>query len=157
MRISDWSSDVCSSDLRSYDEGGQQLPWTLLQAAFTCFNAANIGSIGYAFLTIGAANMIAAFGSPEQKRRFMQPMFEGRFFGTMCLSEPQAGSGLAAIRTRATPVSNSPVSSNAPGVAGSLGSAYRISGSKMWISAGEHELTENIVHMVLAQIGRAHV
>src|SRR3546814_1843137 len=102
MRISDWSSDVCSSDLRSYDEGGQQLPWTLLQAAFTCFNAANIGSIGYAFLTIGAANMIAAFGSPEQKRRFMQPMFEGRFFGTMCLSEPQAGSGLADIRTRAT-------------------------------------------------------
>src|SRR3546814_10903296 len=101
MRISDWSSDVCSSDLRSYDEGGQQLPWTLLQAAFTCFNAANIGSIGYAFLTIGAANMIAAFGSPEQKRRFMQPMFEGRFFGTMCLSEPQAGSGLADIRTRA--------------------------------------------------------
>src|SRR3546814_3058235 len=60
--------------------------------------------------------MIAAFGSPEQKRRFMQPMFEGRFFGTMCLSEPQAGSGLADIRTRATPVSNSPVSSNAPGV-----------------------------------------
>src|SRR3546814_18012474 len=66
---------------RSYDEGGQQLPWTLLQAAFTCFNAANIGSIGSAFLTIGAANMLAAFGSPEQKQPFMQPMVEGRFFG----------------------------------------------------------------------------
>jgi len=136
---------------RSYDEGGQQLPWALLQAAFTCFNAANIGSVGYAFLTIGAANMIGAFGSPEQKRRFMQPMFEGRFFGTMCLSEPQAGSGLADIRTRATPVSNS----SDPGVDGSLGSAFRISGSKMWISAGEHELTENIVHMVLGRIDGA--
>jgi butyryl-CoA dehydrogenase len=137
---------------RSYDEGGQQLPWTVLQAAFTCFNAANIGSIGYAFLTIGAANMIAAFGSPEQKRRFMRPMFEGRFFGTMCLSEPQAGSGLADIRTRATPVSNGPVGGQEPGIDGSLGPAYRISGSKMWISAGEHELTGNIVHMVLARI-----
>src|SRR3546814_19044146 len=59
------------------------------------------------------------------------------------------------LRTRATPVSNSPVSSNAPGVDGSLGSAYRISGSKMWISAGEHELTENIVHMVMARIAGA--
>ncbi|WP_370153919.1 acyl-CoA dehydrogenase [Ferrovibrio sp.] len=133
---------------RSYDEGGQQLPWAVLQAAFTCFNAANIGSIGYAFLTIGAANMIGAFGSPEQKARFMQPMFEGRFFGTMCLSEPQAGSGLADIRTKAAPVSNAAEA----GIEGSLGAAYRISGSKMWISAGEHELTENIVHMVLARI-----
>lgn len=136
---------------RSYDEGGQQLPWTVLQAAFTCFNAANIGSIGYAFLTIGAANLIGAFGNPEQKRRFMQPMLEGRFFGTMALSEPQAGSGLADIRTRATPLGNS----EAAGVDGTPGPAYRISGSKMWISAGDHELTENIVHMVLARIDGA--
>lgn len=133
---------------RPYDEGGQQLPWSVMQGCFACFNAANISSIGYAFLTIGAANLIGAFGSAEQKRRFMVPMLAGRFFGTMALSEPQAGSGLADLRTRATPVSNS----TEPGVDGSLGPAFRIRGSKMWISGGDHELTENIVHMVLARI-----
>lgn len=136
---------------RDYDEGGQQLPNAVMQACFACFQAANVGTAGYPFLTIAAANLIGAFGNDEQKRRFMGPMFEGRFFGTMCLSEPQAGSGLADIRTRATPISNS----DDPGVDGSLGPAYRIQGNKMWISGGEHELTENIVHLVLAKIDGA--
>jgi len=122
---------------RSYDEGGQQLPWSVMQGCFTCFNAANIGSVGYAFLTIGASNLIGAFGSPEQKQRYLAPMLEGRFFGTMCLSEPQAGSGLADIRTRAMPQPDG---------------SYAIQGSKMWISGGEHELADNIVHLVLAKI-----
>ena len=130
---------------RDYDEGGQQLPNAVTQACFACFQAANVGTSGYPFLTVAAANLIGAFGSKEQKRRFMQPMLEGRFFGTMCLSEPQAGSGLADIRTRATPLSN----------ADEAGAAYRIHGSKMWISGGEHELTENIVHLVLARIDGA--
>ncbi len=125
---------------RPYDEGGQQLPWSLLQGCFACFNAANVASTGYAFLTIGAANLIGAFGNADQKARYMAPMLSGRFFGTMCLSEPQAGSGLADIRSRATPLADG---------------SYRISGSKMWISGGEHELSENIVHLVLARIDGA--
>ena len=117
--------------------GGLQLPWTVVQACFTFFQAANVATAAYPFLTIGAANLIDAFGSPEQKDRFMQPMLTGRFFGTMALSEPQAGSSLADIRTKAVP--------NADG-------SYSITGTKQWISAGEHELSENIVHMVLAKI-----
>lgn len=122
---------------RAYDEGGQQLPTTVMQACFTCFNAANVGTAGYPFLTIGAANLIGAFGTEQQKQTYMQPMLAGRFFGTMCLSEPQAGSGLADLRTRAVPQADG---------------TYRIHGTKMWISGGEQPISENIVHLVLARI-----
>jgi len=117
--------------------GGLQLPWTVVQACFTFFQAANIATAAYPFLTIGAANLIDAFGTEAQKQRFLGPMLAGRFFGTMALSEPQAGSSLADIRTTATP--------NDDG-------SFAITGTKQWISAGEHELSENIVHMVLARI-----
>lgn len=137
---------------RDYDEGGQQMPNVVTQACFSCFQAANVGTAAYPFLTIAAANLLGAFASEEQKRRYMMPMLEGRFFGTMCLSEPQAGSGLADIRTRATPLSNVDAGS---ALQGSLGPAYRIRGNKMWISGGEHDLTENIVHLVLAKIDGA--
>jgi len=119
------------------ERGGLQLPWTVLQAAFTFFQATNIATSAYPFLTIGAANLIDAFGTDAQKNLYMQPMLTGRFFGTMALSEPQAGSSLADIRTSAAP--------NPDG-------SYSITGTKQWISAGEHELSENIVHMVLARI-----
>ncbi len=125
---------------RSYDEGGQQLPFTLYQACLACFQAANIGTSSYNFLTISGANVIREFGTEEQRRKYMAPMLEGRFLGTMCLSEPHAGSGLAELRTRATPLGDG---------------RYAIKGSKMWISAGEHELSENIVHLVLARIDGA--
>lgn len=117
--------------------GGQQLPWCIVQAAFSFFQTANIATAAYPFLTIGAGNLIRAFGSAKQQARFLGPMLTGRFFGTMALSEPQAGSSLADIRTLATP--------NPDG-------SYRITGTKQWISAGEHELSENIIHMVLARI-----
>ncbi|WP_114395350.1 acyl-CoA dehydrogenase [Oleisolibacter albus] len=119
------------------ERGGLQMPWTVVQAAFTFFQTANIATAAYPFLTIGAANLIAAFGDEAQKQRFLAPMLTGRFFGTMALSEPQAGSSLADIRTMAVP--------NDDG-------SYSITGTKQWISAGEHELGENIVHMVLAKI-----
>ena len=90
-----------------------------------------------AFLTIGNANLLLAHGTTEQIDRFVRPMIEGRFFGTMCLSEPQAGSSLADIATRAEPQADG---------------TYRLFGNKMWISGGDHELTENIVHLVLAKI-----
>ncbi|MFV3073987.1 acyl-CoA dehydrogenase [Niveispirillum fermenti] len=117
--------------------GGLQLPWCVVQAAFSFFQTANIATAAYPFLTIGAGNLIRSFGSPGQQAMFLAPMLTGRFFGTMALSEPQAGSSLADIRTGAVP--------NADG-------SYAITGTKQWISAGEHELSENIVHMVLARI-----
>lgn len=122
--------------------GGLQAPWFLHMAASGIFTCANTAVTNYAFLTIAAANLINAFASDELKQRFLPPMLEGRWFGTMCLSEPQAGSSLADIRTIATPAEN--------GHSGN--GVYKITGSKMWISGGEHEITENIAHMVLAKI-----
>ncbi|WP_424951260.1 acyl-CoA dehydrogenase [Deinococcus sp.] len=117
--------------------GGLQLPWVVMQAVQAHFQAANVGTSGYPFLTIGNANLQRVFGTPEQQRKYMQPLLEGRWLGTMALSEPHAGSGLADITTSATQRDDG---------------TYSISGSKMWISGGEHELTENIVHLVLARI-----
>ena len=125
---------------RPFDEGGQQLPFTLLQACLACFQAANIGTSSYNFLTISGAAVIREFGTPEQIETYMRPMLEARYLGTMCLSEPHAGSGLADLRTRATPQDDG---------------SYRIKGTKMWISAGEHEMSDNIVHLVLARIDGA--
>jgi butyryl-CoA dehydrogenase len=117
--------------------GGGQMPETVRIAAAYMFSAANVGTAGYPFLTVGAANLIASFGSAAQKERYLRPMVEGRFFGTMCLSEPQAGSSLSDIVTKAEPLGDG---------------AYRITGRKMWISGGEQEISGNIVHMVLAKI-----
>ncbi|OGA29494.1 MAG: acyl-CoA dehydrogenase [Betaproteobacteria bacterium RIFCSPLOWO2_02_FULL_65_24] len=123
----------------SFDEdlGGMQLPVTVAQAALAIFRGASIGIEAYAMLTIANANLLSVFGSEEQKRRYLPHLLSGRFFGTMCLSEPQAGSSLSDITTRAEPQADG---------------SYRLFGHKMWISAGEHELAENIVHLVLARI-----
>ncbi len=118
-------------------DGGLQLPYTISQALNWVFTAANTGTSGYAFLTMAAANLLSAHGSEEQKARYMRPMIAGRYFGTMCLSEPHAGSSLGDIRTRAEPCADG---------------SYALSGTKMWISGGEHELADNIVHLVLAKI-----
>lgn len=125
---------------RSFEDGGMQLPTLLSQACFAHFQAANAGSTAYPFLTMGAANLIESFGSDEQKRRFLQPMIEGRFFGTMALTEPHAGSSLSDIRTRAEPAEDG---------------SYRLRGNKIFISGGDHQLSENIVHMVLAKLADA--
>jgi butyryl-CoA dehydrogenase len=122
---------------RSFEQGGMQLPTLLSQACFAHFQAANVGSSAYPFLTMGAANLIESFGSDAQKQRFLQPMIEGRFFGTMALTEPHAGSSLSDIRTRAEPVGDG---------------TYRIKGNKIFISGGDHPLADNIVHMVLAKL-----
>jgi butyryl-CoA dehydrogenase len=122
---------------RSFEDGGMQLPTLLSQACFAHFQAANAGTTAYPFLTMGAANLIESFGSDEQKQRFLQPMIEGRFFGTMALTEPHAGSSLSDIRTRAEPAEDG---------------TYRLRGNKIFISGGDHPLSENIVHMVLAKL-----
>jgi butyryl-CoA dehydrogenase len=117
--------------------GGAQIPHVVSSACGAYFQAANLGTSAYPFLTSGNARLLLAHGSPEQVDTWVRPMVEGRFTGTMCLSEPQAGSSLADITTRA----------EEDGEGG-----YRLFGNKMWISAGDHELTENIVHLVLAKI-----
>ncbi|MBP5106146.1 acyl-CoA dehydrogenase [Pseudomonas protegens] len=122
---------------RSFEAGGMQLPTLLSQACFAHFQAANAASTSYPFLTMGATNLIESFGTEEQKQRFLQPMIDGRFFGTMALTEPHAGSSLSDIRTRAEPAADG---------------SYRLKGNKIFISGGDHPLSENIVHMVLAKL-----
>ncbi|WP_181297881.1 acyl-CoA dehydrogenase [Pseudomonas sp. Q2-TVG4-2] len=122
---------------RSFDDGGMQLPNLLARACFAHFQAANVGTSSYAMLTMGASHLIETFGSEEQKQRFLQPMIEGRFFGTMALTEPHAGSSLSDLRTRAEPAADG---------------SYRLKGNKIFISGGDHPLSENIVHMVLAKL-----
>ena len=120
-----------------FEHGGMQLPWAVVQACNAYFNAANLSTMAYPFLTVAATNVIAAFGNDEQKTRYLRPMVEGRFFGTMALSEPQAGSSLSDISTKAVPTDDE---------------HYLISGNKMWISAAEHELSDNIIHLVLTKL-----
>ena len=122
--------------------GGMQVPLSVFNACMAWFQAANAGTSGYALLTMAAANLLVQHGSPGQVERYVAPMLEGRFFGTMALSEPQAGSNLADITTRAEPQDDG---------------SYRLFGRKMWISGGDHELSENIVHLVLARTPEAPV
>ncbi|MEZ5658294.1 MAG: acyl-CoA dehydrogenase C-terminal domain-containing protein [Burkholderiaceae bacterium] len=125
--------------------GGMQLPYVIETAANAHFFEANVSAAGYALLSVGNANLLMAAGTDAQRQAFAQGVWDGRFMGTMCLSEPQAGSGLADIISRATP-------DGQDFEADALGPRYRLRGNKMWISAGEHELSENIVHLVLAKI-----
>ncbi len=116
---------------------GMQLPYVVEKACFAYFSAASVAASGYAMLTLGNVNLLHAHASPGQIATWVPPMLAGRFFGTMCLSEPQAGSSLADVRTRAEAQPDG---------------SYRLFGNKMWISGGDHDLSENIVHLVLAKI-----
>ena len=129
---------------QDYDVGGMQLPYTVNASANAFFSLASV-SIGSSLLTVGNANLLLVHGTAAQKSVFAANEFSGRWAGTMCLSEPQAGSSLSDISTRA--VADGPDSEGDP-----LGPRYRLTGNKMWISSGDHELTENIVHLVLAKI-----
>ena len=117
--------------------GGAQVPHVVSSACNAWFQAANLSTSAYPFLTSGNARLLLEYGTQEQIDTFVRPMVEGRWTGTMCLSEPQAGSSLADITTRAEPTEDG---------------TFRVFGNKMWISAGDHELSENIVHLVLAKL-----
>ena len=117
--------------------GGLQLPHVVHRACFAWFQAANVGTSAYPLLTMANANLLMAYAAPEQVAAFVPAMIEGRFTGTMCLSEPQAGSSLSDVTTRALPAGDG---------------TYRVHGNKMWISGGDHELSETIVHLVLARV-----
>ena len=130
---------------QDYDWGGLQLPCVIEMAANAFFSKASVSMGAYAMLTSGNANLLMAHGTQRQRDVFARKEFAGRWFGTMCLSEPQAGSSLSDVATRATPDGEGFESD-------ALGPRYRLRGNKMWISGGDHELTENIVHLVLAKI-----
>lgn len=119
------------------DVGGMQMPFMVSMAMNGMFTCANVGISSYTFLTQANANMLNAYGSKAQKETYLPAMLDGRWFGTMCLSEPQAGSSLSDIRTKAEEDQEG---------------RYRITGTKMWISGGDHNISENIIHMVLARI-----
>jgi len=121
-----------------YDEGGQQLPTTILNAAGFIFQAANYSSSIFSFMSGGSANLIRTFGSQELIDKFTPDMYSGKWQGTMALTEPDAGSSLSDIST----------SAEATAVEG----VYKIKGQKIYISAGDHDACENIVHLMLAKI-----
>ncbi|MBN9062107.1 MAG: acyl-CoA dehydrogenase C-terminal domain-containing protein [Rhizobiales bacterium] len=121
--------------------GGMRVPETLHAAAFSFFMAANISTSAYPMLTIASARLLAAYGAQRQIEAFAAPQIAGEAMGTMCLSEPQAGSSLAHIRTRAVFEEQT-----------AFGERFRLFGNKMWISGGDHDITQNIFHLVLAKI-----
>ncbi|MFD1825682.1 acyl-CoA dehydrogenase [Mumia zhuanghuii] len=118
------------------EHGGFPLPFAVQRAASLFFQAASVGAHAYPSLAAGNAHLLLTHGTPEQIATYAEPVVEGRWYGTMCLSEPEAGSSLADLTTRAVRQDDG---------------SYRVSGTKMWISAGDHELGENIVHLVLAK------
>ena len=120
-----------------YKDGGLQIPFTALQAAVYVMDAANNHLPGYPSLTQGAAELILEFGNEILKETYVPNMLAGIWGGTMCLTEPQAGSSLSDIVTKATPTKEG---------------YYKISGQKIFISGGDHQFAENIVHLVLARI-----
>ncbi|MCS6799689.1 MAG: acyl-CoA dehydrogenase [Myxococcota bacterium] len=121
----------------SEEMGGQGAPRVLAAAVEELLSGSNTAFNMYAGLTTGAAEVIAQFGTPEQKERYARRMFRGQWTGTMCLTEPHAGSDVGAATTSARRMPDG---------------TYRIKGTKIFISAGDHDLTENIVHLVLARV-----
>jgi alkylation response protein AidB-like acyl-CoA dehydrogenase len=116
--------------------GGQGLPSILLGPTLEMWNASNIGFANGPLLNQGAIEAIELCGTPEQKQTYIPNLVNGKWTGTMCLTEPQAGSDLAQVRTKAVPE----------------GDHYLITGSKIFITFGEHDMAENIVHLVLARL-----
>jgi alkylation response protein AidB-like acyl-CoA dehydrogenase len=120
-----------------FELGGMQLPLIVAAAANAYLSAAGSTTMGYLSLTNANANLIEAHGTAEQIVRWVKPMRSGRFAGTMAMTEPGAGSGLADLTTTAVKAEDG---------------SYRLSGNKIFISGGDHELNENIVHLVLARV-----
>ena len=121
----------------SYGDAGMQLPALIHSACSGLFMSANPSTAAYPFLTSAAANLIHAFGNEEQKERYLPGMFNGRFAGTMALTEPDVGSSLGDLKTKAFRQDDG---------------SFRLKGNKMYISGGDQDITENIVHLVLARI-----
>ncbi len=130
-----WPALACAPE-----DGGQGLPWVLEGVLYEWLSAANHGWTMAPGLLHGAYECLKHHGSDALKARYLEKIASGQWLATMCLTEPQAGSDLGLVRTRAIPVSDAE------------GEAFRVSGSKIFISGGEHDLTDNIVHLVLARL-----
>ena len=115
--------------------GGQGLPWLVATGLFDLWHSSNMAFALCPMLTQAAVEAVSRYGSPEQKATYLEKMVSGEWTGTMQLTEPQAGSDLAQVRAKAV----------------KEGDHYRISGQKIFITYGDHEMTENVVHMVLAR------
>ncbi|NIA19448.1 MAG: acyl-CoA dehydrogenase [Xanthomonadaceae bacterium] len=122
---------------RSVEVGGQGMPLTVFSACAELFNAANFAFCMYPGLTCGAGGLIEKYGTETQQRKYMDKMYTGQWGGTMCLTEPGAGSDVGALKTRATLLPDG---------------RYQVTGTKCFISSGDHDLTENNIHAVLARI-----
>ena len=136
--IRQFGADGWINAIFSYDEGGQQLPWTIHLSAGFILQAANYSASVFPFLTTGAANLIRTFGSNELRDAFTPKMYAGEWQGTMALTEPDAGSSLSDLSTMAIPTATEGV--------------YAIQGQKIYISAGDHDACDNIIHLMLARI-----
>lgn len=119
------------------EEGGAQLPEVIFRVVMAYIDAANISTAAYPFITIGVINLLRAFGSAEQKARYLPLLMSGRANGTMALTEPGQGSALGDIQVSAEPAADG---------------SYRLFGQKMFISCADHNITDNVIHMVLAKI-----
>ncbi len=133
--IADWGW-IAAHD--AYEHGGQQMPYTLLNCGILIFYAANGNAASHAFLSTGAANLIRAFANAELNDKYVSNLYNGDWQGTMALTEPQAGSSLTDITTSAEPLDNK--------------GAYKIKGQKIYISGGDHNAVNNVVHLLLAKI-----
>jgi alkylation response protein AidB-like acyl-CoA dehydrogenase len=125
---------------RPFEVDGQQMPSCVASLATAYLMAANLSAFGYLMLTSGAAHLVEAFGSPELQEQYMRPMYSGKWTGTMALTEPQAGSSLADVQTKAVPTE---------------AGHYLMSGNKIFISGGDQDASENIVHLALGRIAGA--
>jgi alkylation response protein AidB-like acyl-CoA dehydrogenase len=117
--------------------GGMQLPVVFSNAFLFVFGAANYSAAAFPYLSAGASNLLVSFGSPEQQKHYLPPLFSGKWQGTMALTEPEAGSSLADLKTTAYPQADG---------------SYRIRGQKIYISAGDHDAVDNVIHLMLARI-----
>ena len=126
---------ICAT--KDPEVGGQNMPISVHTACWELFASANMAFSMYPSLTTGAAGLIDVFGTEEQKKTYMHKMYAGKWSGTMCLTEPGAGSDVGALRTTARRLPDG---------------RFSITGTKCFISAGDHDMTENIVHPVLARI-----
>ena len=132
FREGGWTAIACDPEF-----GGQGLPESVNKLVEEMICSANVSFGLYPGLSYGAYRAIASHGTEEQKQRYLPKLVDGTWSGTMCLTEAQCGTDLGMVRTRATPQADG---------------SYRISGNKIFISAGEHDLTDNIVHLVLARL-----
>ena len=135
--MKEWGEGGWISSSMPYEVGGQQLPITLHMLCNYIFAAANFAATGFPGLTTGAAHLILSYASDELKQTYVPQMLAGEWQGTMALTEPQAGSSLSDIITTAYPTDNG---------------YYNIKGQKIFISAGDHDGVENVIHMMLAKI-----